>query len=419
MTVLPFEVTAASITIDYWPNNVNHGVWVAVFLVALTAIQFFGVKGYGEVEFVLSVIKVTALIGFIILAIIIDCGGVPTAPGYIGARYWYSPGAFQNGFQGFCAVFVTASFAFGGTELTGLAAAETANPLRAIPKACKQVFWRITIFYVVSLLMVGLIVSSDSEFLLGSGGANTKASPFVVAIQNAGIQGLPSVFNAVITISVLSVANSCAYASTRTMQALSQGGMGPKWLAYVDKNGRPVWCSMIQIAFGFLAFVCEAGDDARGKFFGWLLALSGLANFFVWGTICLSHMRFRAGWAAAGRTLDEIPYRAQFGVWGSAVGLALNIICLMASFYAALFPLGGDPDPEYFFQQYLAAPLILALYLFWKLWSRDWSLFVRARNMDVTTGLREDLAELHRETLELKEEKTWANLPKRILGFLF
>ena len=147
---MPFEITAASITIGFWPTGaaINVGVWITVFLVALSAIQIFGVRGYGEVEFVLSIIKIAACTGFIILGIIINCGGVSTDPrGYIGGLYWHDPGAFRNGFKGFCSVFVTASFAFGGTELTGLAAAEAADPLRSIPRATKQVFWSATRLY--------------------------------------------------------------------------------------------------------------------------------------------------------------------------------------------------------------------------------------------------------------------------------
>lgn len=132
--------------------------------------------------------------------------------------------------------------------------------------------------------MVGLIVPSDSEFLLNASGANTKASPFVVAIKMAGIKGLPSVFNIVITLAVLSVANSCAFGSTRTMQALAARGMGPKFLAYVDKRGRPLWCVVIQLVFGLLAFANEATENGP-EFFYWLLALSGLANFFIVSTI--------------------------------------------------------------------------------------------------------------------------------------
>lgn len=289
------------------------------------------------VEFVLGLIKVVAVIGFIIFGIVVNCGGVHSRVnrGYLGARYWHDPGAFKNGFKGFCSVFVTAAFAFGGTELVGLAAAEAKDPRKSLPTATKQVFWRITGFYVLSLFIVGLILPSDDESLLGASGANTKASPFVLAIQRAGVSGLPSVFNAVITISVLSVANSCTYGSTRTMQALAQRGMGPKFLTYIDSKGRPVWCIVIQMVVGLLAFVNEGSDG--DAFFTWLLSLSGLSYFFVWGSINLSHIRFRRAWKAQGHTLDELPFQAQFGVIGSYLGFSLSIIALIATFYVSLF----------------------------------------------------------------------------------
>ena len=230
---------------------------------------------------------------------------------------------------------MNAAFAFGGTELVGLAAAEASDPRKSLPTATKQVFWRITGFYVISLFMVGLILPSDDPNLLGSSGSDTKASPFVLAIQMAGVSGLPSVFNAVITISVLSVANSCTFGSTRTMQALAARGMGPKFLMYIDSKGRPLWCIIIQLVFGLLAFVNEA--TAGSTFFAWLLSLSGLSYFFVWGSICLSHIRFRRGWQVQGHTLDELPFQAQFGVIGSYVGFFLNCIALVATFYVSVW----------------------------------------------------------------------------------
>ncbi|KIW20021.1 hypothetical protein PV08_00596 [Exophiala spinifera] len=387
LTVLPFELTAASITIQYWRDDIHVSVWITVFLVFLAGIQIFGVRGYGEVEFVLSLIKIVACVGFIIFGIIVDCGGVPSDNrGYIGARYWHDPGAFRNGFKGFCSVFVTAAFAFGGTELVGLAAAEAEDPHRSLPKATRQVFWRIATFYILSLFIVGLIVPSDSPDLLGASGANTKASPFVLAIKYAGVKGLPSVMNAVITISVISVANSCTYGSSRTMQALAARGMGPKFLMYVDTKGRPLWCIVIQLLFGCLAYIGEA--NASGKIFTWLLALSGLSFFFLWFSINLAHVRFRRGWAAHGFTKDQLPYRAAFGVAGSYIGVALNALAMIATFYTSLFPLGASPDPEVFFENYLAAPIVLGLYIFWKLYSRDWKMFIRAEEMNVTTGIR-------------------------------
>ncbi|MCJ1352371.1 MAG: hypothetical protein MMC33_002355 [Icmadophila ericetorum] len=414
LTVLPFEITAAGITIDFWRTDLNIGIWIAVFLTILAAVQIFGVRGYGEVEFCLSIIKIIAVCGFIILGVIIDCGGVKTDPrGYIGAKYWHDPGAFQNGFQGFCGVFVTAAFAFGGTELVGLAAAEAADPRKTLPTATKQVFWRITFFYVVSLFIVGLIVPSNSKVLLGSSGANTKDSPFVYAIELAGIKGLPSVFNAVITISVISVANSCTFASTRTMQALAANGMGPRFLQYIDKKGRPLWCILIQIAFGFLAFINEA--SVGSTVFTWLLSLSGLSYFFVWGSICLSHIRFRQGWKAQGHTLEELPYQASFGVIGSYIGFFLNVIAMIATFYVSLIPIGSPPNAENFFENYLAAPIVIALYAFWKIRIRGaGGLYIKAADMDLLTGMRR---------LELGDEpppeKSLRNLPMRIVRSLF
>ncbi|KAF3769918.1 hypothetical protein M406DRAFT_248429 [Cryphonectria parasitica EP155] len=385
LTVLPFELVAASITITFWRDDLNMGIWIAVFLVVLSTIQIFGVRGYGEVEFVLSMIKIAACTGFIILGIVINCGGVGNQ-GYIGAKYWHNPGAFTD-FNGFCSVFVTACFAFGGTELVGLAAAESVNPRKAIPQATKQVFWRICFFYVVNLFIVGLILPYNDPRLEGSSGANTKASPFVLAIQDAGISVLPSIFNVVITLAVISVANSCTFGSTRTMQAMAERGMAPRFLAYVDASGRPIWCIVVQIAFGLLAFIGEATDQST--IFGWLLALSGLSYLFVWGTICATHIRFRKAWKAHGYTLDQIPYKPTLGVWGSWIGLILAILCLIATFYSSLYPSAdATPDAEVFFESFLAAPVVLALYLGWKIYTKDWRLMVPIHEMDLKSGLR-------------------------------
>lgn len=219
--------------------------------------------------------------------------------------------------------------------MVGLAAAETAEPRKSVPTASKQVFWRIALFYVINLFIVGIILRSDDDRLLGASGANTKASPFVLAIQDAGIKVLPSIFNAVITISVLSVANSCTFGSTRTMQAMAMRGHAPKFLNYIDGKGRPIYCVIIQLAFGLLAYIGESPKG--GTIFDWLLALSGLAFLFVWGTICLAHARMRSGLKAQGVNMNLIPYKTPFGVWGSYLGIFLNGVALLATFYSSLY----------------------------------------------------------------------------------
>jgi yeast amino acid transporter len=280
LVVLPLELTAAGLTVQYWTTDINVGVFITIFLLLLGAINLAGVRGYGEVEFVLSILKIIAVVGFIILGIVINVGGAPKG-GYIGAKYWHNPGALANGFKGVCTVFVTAAFAFAGTELVGLAAAECHNPRKTLPRATKQVFWRILLFYMISLLLVGLLVPySDPQLLNATSSVDVKASPFVIAIQNAGINALPSIFNAVILISVLSVGNASTYASTRTLAALAEVGQAPRMFAYIDKKGRPIVSLAIALVLGLLAYINIAPVGI--SVFNWLLALSGLTSFFTW-----------------------------------------------------------------------------------------------------------------------------------------
>jgi yeast amino acid transporter len=146
--VLPLELTVCGLTVQYWNQDINVGVWIAVFLAAIIIVNIFGTLGYAEEEFWSSILKLAATVIFMIIALVLVCGGGPDNGlynEYWGARLWYEPGAFRNGFKGFCSVFVTAAFAFSGTELVGLAAAEAANPVKSLPGAIKQVFWRITL----------------------------------------------------------------------------------------------------------------------------------------------------------------------------------------------------------------------------------------------------------------------------------
>lgn len=367
-------------------------------------------SGYGEAEFVFSIIKVIAVIGFIILGIIIDCGGVPTDNrGYLGARTWYEPGAFNNGFKGLCSVFITAAFSFSGTELVGLAAAETRNPRIELPKAIKQVFWRILLFYMVSLTIAGLLVPYDDPRLLGSSSTDANASPFVIAIRDASISGLPSVMNAVILIAVLSVGNSSIYASSRTLAALAEQGQAPKSFGYIDRAGRPLVSILVSSAFGLLCFVVAAGDDAQSTAFTWMLAISGLSLILAWLSTCLCHIRFRAAWKAQGRRLDELAFKSQTGVIGSYIGLIFNCLVLVAQFWIGAWPVGYEEmtvgeQVLSFFQAYLAAPVVILFYVVFKIWKK--TSIHTAMTIDITTGTREvDLPRILEE--ERIERQSW------------
>jgi len=446
LIVLPLEIVAASITVGYWNSDLNRSIFVTIFLLTIVVINLFGVKGYGEAEFIFAIIKITAVIGFILLGIVINIGGFPDE-GYIGSQYWSNPGAFNNGFKGLCSVFVTAAFAFAGTELVGLAAAETVNPRKSLPTAIKQVFWRITLFYIVALTVVGLLVPYNHRKLLGPKSmVDTSASPFVIAIESAGIQILPAVMNGVILIAVISVGNSAVFGSSRTLAALADQRQAPKILGYVDRRGRPLIAIMVASLVGLLGYLADLKEQT--DILDWLLAVSGLSSIFTWGSICLAHIRFRRAWLAKGRSLDGIAWRSQAGVTGSWIGLVFNGIVLVAQFWTAAFPIhmpdvitgaqsaataaaattAGAPSSttppgtgstprgtaQNFFLQYMCVPIVATFYIGYKLLFR--TRIVRTKDMDVDTGRRG--FNLPILVAQEREEKRLWPLWKRVYKFL-
>ncbi|XDG02749.1 hypothetical protein ABKA04_002364 [Annulohypoxylon sp. FPYF3050] len=388
--VVPLELTVCAISISYWNAEISSGVWITVFYVFIIIVNIFGTLGYAEEEFWASILKLSATVIFMIISLVCVLGGGPEGgwyDNYYGARLWYDPGAFRHGFRGFCAVFVTAAFSFSGTELVGLAAAEAKNPAKALPGAIKQVFWRITLFYILGLTFVGLLIPSNDEHLLNATSSNdVAASPFVLVGKYAGLKGFDHFMNFIILVSVISIGVSGVYGGSRTLTALAQQGYAPKIFSYVDRGGRPTFSVGALLAFGLLAYLnlAAAGPDI----FDWLLALSGLAALFTWGSICLSHIRFRKAWAYHGHTLDEIPFKAVGGVWGSWLGLILIVLVLIAQFYVAICPPeGGFNDAAGFFQSYLALPVVILFWVVGYAWKRTG--WLRTHQIDVDTGRRE------------------------------
>lgn len=386
--VLPLEITVAGTTVQYWTHKVPIAGWITVFWIVIVIISVFGTLGFAEEEFWSSCLKLLVVVMFIFIGVICICGGGPKGhqyDHYVGGRYWSNPGAFANGFKGVCSVFVTAAFAFAGTELVGLAATETPNPRATMPGAVKGTFWRITVIYVTSLTIIGLLVPFNEPRLLGGGGA--AASPFVIALDNAGIRGLSHFVNATICVSVLSIGLSCVYAGSRTLTALAETGYAPKIFTYVDKSSRPLWSVVFILSFAPLAYINTVA--AGNVVFNWLVALSGLSTIFTWMAICLCHIRFRAAWKLQGHSVEELPFRALGGVYGSWFGVVLLALVLIAQFYIALWPIGGmSSDPKVvaqnFFSAYLAAPVMVLFWIIGYLWKR--TLPKRTWEIDIDSG---------------------------------
>lgn len=269
----PNQLTAAALVIQYWcpPEQVNPGVFIAVFLVAIITINYLGIQFFGEIEFWLSSVKVLVIIGLIILSIIIVSGGVPGQEA-TGFRYYHNPGAFAEyigggslgKFTGFWSSFTNAVFAYLGTELVGVTVGEAENPRRNIPRAIKLTFWRILVFYICSVFLLTMAVPYDSKLLAFATDASTSAaaSPFVVAIKLAGIKTLPGFLNGCILVFVFSASNSDLYIASRTIHGLALKRQAPQFLAITDKRGVPYFSLGLSALICCIAFLNVSSNSA-------------------------------------------------------------------------------------------------------------------------------------------------------------
>ncbi|CCD22717.1 amino acid transporter BAP3 NDAI_0A05620 [Naumovozyma dairenensis CBS 421] len=387
LTVFPLELITASLTVKYWNDKINADVFIIIFYAFLLFIHFFGVKAYGETEFIFNSCKVLMVAGFIILSIVINCGGAGT-DGYIGAKYWHDPGSFADGppitrFKGVCFILVSAYFSYGGAELFSLSVNEQENPRKSTPAAAKQSIYRILIIYLATMILIGFNVPHNSDELMGAGSAATHASPYVLAASLHSVKVVPHFINAVILISVISVANSALYAAPRLMCSLAEQGYAPKFLNYVDREGRPLRGLILCALFGVIGFVSASSKEE--EVFTWLAAIAGLSELFTWSGIMLSHIRFRQAMKFNGKSTDEIGFKAVTGIWGSYYGCAFNILVFIAQFWVALSPpgSGGKCDAEAFFQSYLAAPIWLVFYFGYMIYKRDFTILNPLEKIDL------------------------------------
>ncbi|KAI9300192.1 amino acid permease [Cunninghamella echinulata] len=411
--VLPAELSASAVLVNYWikPEQVNNAAWMTIFLVIVVAINFMGARAYGEAEFWFASIKILTIIGLIILGIIIDAGGAPPNHEVIGFKYWNDPGAFAqyNGipgnlgkFLGFFSVLITAAFSFIGTEIVAIAAGETSNPRRNIPKAIKKVYIRIILFYVLGTFIIGLLVPFNDEKLL-AGGHDASTSPFVIAINNANIQVLPHIINACLLSSAWSAASSDLYTSSRALYGLAVAGNAPKIFARVSKkNGLPyislIFCSL----FSFLAFM--GVSEGSNKVFGWFANMTSMCGLITWCCIGITYLRFYAGMKAQGIDRNTLPFKSPLQpFFGYYSVISVTIVCLFSGWYVFL---AGNWDTATFVTTYFPIPFFFVLFFVY--YFTQPSAFVKASEMDFHSGIAEI------EQAALDEEK-----PTTLMGKFF
>ncbi|KAF8526868.1 amino acid permease/ SLC12A domain-containing protein [Hysterangium stoloniferum] len=329
------DLTAAQIVLAYWFDGY---LWIVslAFLLFLLGVNAFSVGAYGELEYWIASVKVITIVAFIITGTFVNLG-FNTSHRVIGFENWSIPGApFVGGFAGFAKVFVTASFAYGGTESLGITAGETKDPTKNMPRVVKFVFFRIT------------------------------TSPFTIVFTMAGSKFAATLMNTTILTSVLSAGNHALFAGTRVLHNMSlrPHSHAPSFLQWTNKRGVPVFALLATAAVsGVVGLTKYVG---RGELWGWLLNLVGVSNQIAWVSIGLASYRFRKAWIMQGRKRSDMKFRGAEWTWGWGppfVVITVSLIILIQG-YSSFIPTFNIPS---FISLYLQLPSMLILFAVWKI----------------------------------------------------
>ncbi|KAK7722214.1 hypothetical protein SLS64_000747 [Diaporthe eres] len=368
---IPSEITAICVLFQFW-TDINSALWIVIFIILTVVVGVAFVRIFGEVEFFFAVLKILLVVFLIILGLVIDLGGIPGTP-RIGFKYWQNPGPFVEyigsgdwgKFLGFWGVMTSAVFSFAGVESIAMAAAETQNPRRAIPRACRQVFIRVLLFYMLAVLVVGMLVPSNDP-RLGDESGTAAQSPFVIAASAAGIKAIPSVVNAIVITSAWSASNQSLMAGTRVLYGLALKGQAPRIFLRTTSWGTPYMCVALFTLFMFLSFLTLSNNAMT--VFWWLVDLTAAGVLVSWCTILLNHLRLKLAMKKQGIPVARLPWHNSWTFYSSCVSLCLCITILLTNGFSCFTK--GNWNTETFVSSYLDIPLVISAFLIWKFYKK-------------------------------------------------
>ena len=371
-----FELVAVQFIMKFWFPDIPGFYWSALFLAVVFGINALTVKGFGESEFFFSLIKVLAIIIFIIIGIVMIAKIMLTPEVATFANWTTGEAPFVGGFSALIGVAMIAGFSFQGTEMVGVAAGESKDPKKTIPIAIKQIFWRILLFYIVCIFIIGTLIAYDDPRLLqAASDENIALSPFTLLYEQAGFAFAASVMNAVILTAILSAGNSGMYSSTRMLFDMAKNRSAPKVFSKLDTRGVPMNALYATTAIAALCFLTTfIGEE---QVFNWLLNMSGMCGFIVWLGIAISHYRFRKGYLAQGYKLEDLAYRAKFFPFAPWFAFILCAIVVLGQNYQAVL----DGEWLAVLSTYIGIFLFFAIWIGYKL-KRE-SKLVKYDEMDV------------------------------------
>lgn len=318
------EISAASLIMSYWFPQVNP-VWFSLTIfIAILFANILSVKIYGEVEYWLSFLKVSVIIVFIILGVF----AIFNEPSFGTNRWTIGDAPFHKGWLGFITVFLFAGFSFQGTELVGVASGETKNPEVSIPKAIRMVFWRLTLFYVLSMGVISLLISYTDPRLAYQN--DVSMSPYTLIFSTYLSKYAGHIINFIILVALVSAANASMYSSTRILWYLSHSGQTFGLFKYVNKKGVPVTALFATAAIGSLIFI--SSFIGNGVFFNYIVQVSSLSGFLAWFGIAFSHYMFRKKYLSSLGGESILKYKAKFYPYAQIISMFTILFIIVAQF---------------------------------------------------------------------------------------
>ena len=371
-------------------NKIPQYAVMLLFWGGFTAFQAVGVTAFGWSEYFLAWLKLIGLVAYFIFAIVYVAGGVKNRPAF-GFHYWNDPGAFSNGFKGVARVFIFCSTFYAGAEGVAVAASESRNPGKAIPQATKTTLVRILFVYMGTALFIGMTCPWDAE-QLQEGKSNSLLSPLTIGIQLAGWHNGFHLINAFLVMILLSGINASIYLCTRTVLYMANRGDLPRFFAWTDKRGVPYPAMIFSNAFGFLSLMNI--NEGSASAYNYIINVSGVCIFIVWGSTSLMHLRFRRAWKVQGHSPSELHYRSWLYPVIPLASFIANVFLLLVQGWTVFVPF----DYKSFIDSYIMIPASLVFYGIYALMYKE-PFFKRASQIDLVSGRRRDL--------DYSEDKGW------------
>uniref|UniRef100_A0A060T2B0 ARAD1A00550p n=1 Tax=Blastobotrys adeninivorans TaxID=409370 RepID=A0A060T2B0_BLAAD len=403
LIVTPNQITAGALLVQYWVDKtiVNPGVWITVFIFLIVMFNAFGgVESFGKLEYWLSLVKIFTVWALLIMLVVIAFGGAPDHD-FKGFRYWNNPGAFKeltkplsNGivyylegnigrFAAFVKVLITATFSYLGMELIGVTVGEAKDPHKTIPRAIQSTFYKVTGYYIASIIAIGMCIPFDDSSLIFSenqqdnqSNGRVSGSPFIVALQNAKLRTLPHIINFAFLIFILASGVAGLYISTRTLYGLAKGNLAPKIFRKVNSKGVPMNAMILSSASMTFAYLnISAGSE---KVFRHLVNFVAVLGLLAWITILYTHISFIRALQAQGWTRHMLPWKSPLLPYGSYCALAFCIILVIIKDFSCFL---GEIDWVSIIVGNISLPLFVMLILVYKIFVR--SRRVRSQEADL------------------------------------